>query len=263
MPAKENPLKRALQGDRMLTGCWLTMGDPMATDIAASAGFDWCLIDGEHGPFDVRTIRTQLMILAGRGMPAIVRVPAQDDWIIKQVMDAGANAILVPMVDTAHQAKAVVRATRYPPVGAPEGGTRGIAGFLAPVSDYGAIADYVTTANDQICVIAQIESAQALENIEDIAAVPGIDALFIGPGDLLASLGRLDQQSTLAGKSVIADAIARIRAAGTRAGMLSFDPVEIETYRSMGVNLLAVAGDVTAMATRLRELAQLGKGGAQ
>ncbi|MFW5654654.1 MAG: HpcH/HpaI aldolase family protein, partial [Roseicyclus sp.] len=169
MPAPDNALKSALATGKALRGPFLSLGSEAVTGIAGRAGFDFCLIDAEHGPFDPGLIARQLAALAACGTPAAVRVPANETWIIRQVLDMGAQTVMVPMVGSAAEAEAVVRASLYPP----EGG-RGFGGSNMAAGLHGGIPDYVATANAQICLIVQIESVAAMERIEEIAAVEGI-----------------------------------------------------------------------------------------
>ena len=153
MPAPENRLKQDLTAGRKSIGAWLNLGSGPVAEMAAGSGFDWCVIDGEHGPFDVTVIRDQLIALRAGGCDAVVRVPTDARWVIKQVLDLGAQSILVPMVDTAEQARAAVAATRYPPKG-----TRGVGASVARASGYGGYSDYTRTADQQIAVIVQVET---------------------------------------------------------------------------------------------------------
>ncbi|MFC2967315.1 HpcH/HpaI aldolase family protein [Acidimangrovimonas pyrenivorans] len=250
MPAPANRLKQALAKGEMQIGLWLGMGSTVAAEIAAGAGYDWCLIDGEHGPNTVTTIRDQLQAMAGRGVAAVVRVPVGEDWVLKQVLDVGAQSVLVPMVDDAAQAEAAARAVRYPPEG-----VRGMGAALARASDYNAIPDYVTTANGEICLMVQIESAKAVENVDAIAAVEGIDCLFVGPADLSADMGHPGNPGHPDVVAAIEHAIARTLAAGKAAGIITFDPAQFAYYAGLGVTFLGVGGDVTVLAKAVRSLA--------
>ena len=179
-----NRLKDALAAQQMQIGLWLNLGDASAAEIAGQAGYDWCLIDGEHGPYNPTAILGQLRALAPFGVEPVVRVPIGEDWVIKQVMDLGVRSLLVPMVDTPQQAAHLVRATRY----APEG-HRGMGSAVARVSGYGADTGYVDRANSEACLLLQAETRMALDNIDAIAAVDGVDCLWVGHFDLSVSLG--------------------------------------------------------------------------
>eukprot|EP00913_Durusdinium_trenchii_P021353 g20066.t1 len=186
MPAPKNHFKAALQAGKPQIGLWLNTGEPLPAEIAATAGFDWLVIDGEHGPNDLRSIIDQLRAIAtGRSEPA-VRPPSGEAWFLKQLLDAGARTLLVPMVDSAEQAQALVHAVRYPPRG-----IRGLGAAVARASSFNAIADYAQTADEEICLLVQAETLTAINNIEAIAAVDGVDGIFIGPADLSADMGYL------------------------------------------------------------------------
>ena len=249
MPAPENKLKKALANGEMQIGLWLGTAHPMVAEIAASAGYDWCLIDGEHGPNDVPLILSQLQAMNGAAASAVVRVPIGQDWLLKQVLDIGAQTVMVPMVETADQAAAMVRAMRYPPDGA-----RGVGNTMVRASGYNAITDYATTANDEICLIVQVESATAIENIDAIAAVEGVDVVFIGPSDLSADMGYTGNAAAPEVKAAIKHAVERITAAGKAAGIIGGgDFVEM---RDLGVTFLGLAADVSLYAQAVRELAR-------
>ncbi len=255
---KGKSLGTALESGEMLLGCWLNMGSAAAAEMAGLAGFDWVLIDGEHAPYDVAAIMDQLRALEAFETAAVVRVPVGEDWVIKQVLDMGARNLLVPMVETAEQAAALVAATRYPPEG-----VRGLGANVARVSGYGADADYVAGANRSITLVVQAESRRALENLEAIAAVEGIDGVFIGPADLAASMGYCGQVEAPEVQAAIRDAIGRIRAAGKAAGMLDFDPARVEGYRAAGLAMLALAGDVSLLRQGLRQVVEGARSGPQ
>lgn len=240
MPAAENQLKRALGAGRMQIGLWLNLGDVTTTEIVGAAGYDWCLIDGEHAPFNPVTIQNQLRALDAAGGEAIVRVPVGEDWVIKQVLDLGAQSLLVPMVDTVEQAASVVAATRY----APEG-KRGMGAAVARASGYGRNADYASNINDEICVIVQAETRLAMENLDEIAAVEGVDCVFIGPADLSADMGHRGNPGHPDVKAAIADGVARIRAAGKAAGILHYDAGNFAYYRDLGVTFLGVGSEAS------------------
>ncbi len=248
MTAPINELKLSLSSGRMATGIWLALGSAISAEVSGRAGFDWCLIDGEHMPYDITSIATQVAVLEGLPCQTIVRVPAGEDWILKQVLDLGVQSVMVPMVDTAAQARAVVAATRYPP-----DGHRGMGG-LGRATHFGAISDYPATANSEICVIVQIESATACKNIEEIAAVDGVDAMFIGPADLSASMGHTGNPGAPEVVAAIKDALERIRSSGKTPGILTFDVDAVAYYRDLGVGMLGVGADILSLASSLKML---------
>lgn len=242
MPAPTNPLKAALNAGEMQIGLWLNAGSALVSEIAGAAGFDWCLVDAEHGPYDPAGIADQLRALALGGTSAVVRVPVAEDWVIKQVLDLGAQTLLVPMVDTAEEAARVVRATRY----APEG-RRGMGASVARVSGFGRIADYTANANAEIGVIVQAETRRAIANLDAIIAVEGVDCVFIGPADLSADMGYPGNPGAAEVVDTIADAVRRIKAGGKAAGIIHYDPARFGYYAGLGVSFLGVGADVSLM----------------
>jgi len=250
MQTPENTLKKSLQAGQLQHGIWLTSGAPILAELGGNAGFDWCLIDGEHGPNTVSDMLPQLQALAATGTPAVVRVANAEAWIIKQVLDIGCQTVLAPMVDDAETARAMARAMRYPP-----DGNRGMGAGLARASGYGSVADYPQTANDQVCLLVQAESAAAVDNIDAIAATDGVDGVFVGPADLSADMGYPGQPDHPLVEQAIDHLIARIVAAGKIAGIITFDENRIAEYADKGVTFLGVGGDMAVLNTALRGLA--------
>ncbi|MBU2487259.1 MAG: HpcH/HpaI aldolase/citrate lyase family protein [Alphaproteobacteria bacterium] len=247
MPAPVNTLKHRLKAGETLIGCWLGLAEPYLAEISATAGFDWLLIDGEHAPNDIRSMAAQLAVLEASGASTVIRLPDDDPAKIKQALDIGAQTLLIPMVESASQAERIYRATRYPPLG-----FRGVGSALARASKFAAIPDYLTTADDQICVLAQVESRAGLEALDGILAIDGIDGVFIGPSDLAADMGHIGRPAEPAVKDAVLDALKRIRAAGRIAGVLTMDPAYIADCRSAGANFLGVGIDVTLFASAMR-----------
>ncbi len=254
MPAPKNNLKAALQAGEMQRGLWLNLGSPVATEIAGQAGFDWCLIDAEHGPYDPVLIQQQLQVLAGTHTAPVVRVPIGRDWVLKQVLDLGVQTVLVPMVDTESEARAAVRACRYPPEG-----VRGMGPGVARAGRYGAITDYAATANDEICVLVQAESKAALKNLDAILAMEGIDGVFVGPADLAADMGYRDDLMNAEVMAAVDEAITRIVASGKAAGIIAFNAELQAHYTNLGVTFLGLGSDAVVLATALRDLAGSGR----
>lgn len=251
MPAPINTLKHRLQAGEVLHGIWLGMADPYAAEIAATAGFDWLLIDGEHAPNDIRSMMAQLAVIGQGGSAPVVRLPDGDPVKIKQALDIGAQTLLIPMVDSAEQAALLVAATRYPPHG-----FRGVGSALARASRFSAIQDYLTTANAQICLMLQIESVKGMAALDAILSVPGVDGVFIGPSDLAADMGHLGNVANPDVKAAVLDALARIRKAGRIAGVLTLAPEFIADCTAAGANFVGVGIDVTLFAGALRALAK-------
>lgn len=257
MPAPKNHLKTALKAGKPQIGLWLNMGDALAAELAGGTGFDWVTIDGEHGPNDLRSILAQLQALATSASEVVVRPPIGETWVIKQLLDIGARNILVPMVDTPEQAEALVRAVRYPPHG-----VRGLGAAVARVSGFNAIPDYANNAADEICLIVQAETMTAIENIESIAAIDGVDAIFIGPADLSADMGYLGRMEAPEVQQVIDKAILSIVKSGKAAGILTFSESLNRHYLDLGATLVAVGADVTEYSAALKALARrYGRGG--
>jgi len=252
MEIKKNTFKAALQsGERAQIGLWLGLGDPVCAEICAGAGFDWLLIDGEHSPNDVRSILAQLQAVAP--YPAahpIVRPVSGDVNLIKQLLDIGAQTLLVPMVESAEQAKLLVSAMRYPPHG-----IRGVGPALARASHWNRVTNYVHEANDQMCLLVQVETRAGLDNLEAIAAVEGVDGVFIGPADLSAALGHLGKPGHPDVQQAIEGAIGRIRQAGRAAGILTTDDAQARRYLSRGCMFVAVGLDGNLLMRATQELA--------
>jgi 4-hydroxy-2-oxoheptanedioate aldolase len=257
MPAPENKFKTALKAGQLQIGFWQGLANAYTAEISAYAGFDWLLVDGEHSPNDITSIRDQLQIIDPSPSQAIVRCVVGHTHIIKQIMDIGAQTILVPMVDTAAQAGQLVRDMRYPPEG-----VRGAGAAVARSGRFSRIPDYLQTANAQACLLVQAESQLALDNIEAIAAVDGVDGIFIGPADLAADLGHLGDANHPDVRAAIDDAIRRIVATGKAAGILMADPVRVQHYIDLGAIFVAVGVDVTTFAQATSALAAKFRGAA-
>ena len=249
MPAPINPFKSAIAANRPQIGCWLTFAEAGAAELMAHTGFDWLVVDGEHSPNDLRSIRDQLAVIDPTDSHAVVRVPIGEAWMIKQVLDAGAQTVLVPMVDTAEHAAEMVRACRYPPEG-----IRGMGATGARVTKFGAIPDYVSNANQEICLLVQAESRAALENLDAILAVEGVDGVFIGPADLSADMGYPGNAAAPEVQEAIADAIPRIRAAGKAAGILTQTLEGAQKHLDQGATFVAVGIDTLILAKAARAL---------
>lgn len=245
-----NPLKLALRERRAQIGFWLALGDPASAEICAGAGFDWLLIDGEHSAHTPQTVLAQLRAIAGYpGTHAVARVPSSDPVTIKQYLDLGVQTLLVPMVESAEQAAAVVRACRYPPAG-----DRGVGGARA--ARWGRFPRYVHEADAQIAVIVQVESVTGMEQLEAITAVDGIDGVFLGPADLAASMGHLGQPTHPQVKASVVEAIRRIQHAGKAPGILTRDEAFARESLALGALMVAVGLDAHLLAASTRAIAQ-------
>lgn len=250
MPAPVNHFKAALKANRQQIGCWLALANAYTAEIAGGAGFDWLLLDGEHAPNDIPLLTAQLQALATSPSHPIVRVPIGEAWMIKQVLDIGAQTILVPMVESGSQAQELARAMLYPPQG-----MRGVGAALARASKFNAIPDYLQTANDQVCLLLQIESRAGLSALEDIANTDGVDGVFIGPADLAADMGYLGKPSAPEVQTAVEDAIKRIIACGKAAGILTSDLKLAKRYLDLGATFVAVGNDVNLFSNAMKNLA--------
>jgi 2-keto-3-deoxy-L-rhamnonate aldolase RhmA len=222
-------------------GTWISSASPLVAEAVAHAGFDWGVIDMEHSPLDMMDVVHLLQAVASSRMVPVVRVPWNDTVAIKRVLDVGATTLLVPFVQNADEAGRAVAATRYPPEG-----VRGMAGG-GRASKFGTVANYLRTANHGIAVIVQLETAQALDELEAIAAVPGVDALFIGPADLSASMGYVGQFTHPAVMDAMAHAVRRCKAAGKPVGTVGGTPEVVAQYRAIGFDYVAIASDLALL----------------
>jgi 4-hydroxy-2-oxoheptanedioate aldolase len=259
MQTPVNPFKQALREQRAQIGLWLGLGGSTATEICAGAGFDWLLIDGEHAPLGVADVQAQAQVIAGYpATHAIARVPVADPVLIKQYLDTGVQTLLVPMVNSAEQAALCVSACRYPQDDG-LGGMRGMAGARA--SRWGRIADYATAANEQVCLLVQVETREALANLDAIANTPGVDGVFIGPADLSASMGHVGNPDHPVVQAAIDNAIVRTRQAGKALGILCTDEAQARRYLELGALFVAVGLDTQILARQTSALAQRVKTG--
>ncbi len=233
-----NKFKRAIASGETQYGLWAGIPDTTSAEICAGTGFDWLLLDGEHAAFDMRAIYTCLQAVAAYDIHPIVRAVNGDRNLIKQLLDYGAQTLLIPMVDTAKQAEALVQATRYPPAG-----IRGMGSAIARAARWNAIPDYLSQANQQICLLIQAETTTALDNLDDILKVEGIDGVFIGPADLSASMGYAGQPGHPDVVKTIEQAIAKIVEAGVAAGILAIDASLARRYIKAGASFVAVGVD--------------------
>ncbi|MEY4417176.1 MAG: hypothetical protein RIQ53_4469 [Pseudomonadota bacterium] len=245
-----NPFKDALRRGESTIGLWLSLGDPYAAELCAATGFQWVLVDGEHGPHDLRSMLTTLQALAPYPAHPVVRVVQGETALLKQVLDIGAQTVLVPMVDTAAQAAELVRAVRYAPQG-----VRGVGAAVARAARWSTRTDYIEQANDETCLLVQAESVTALSNLEAICAVEGVDGVFIGPADLAASMGHRGHAGHPEVQAAIEQAITRIRAAGKAPGILTGDTTQARRYLALGAQFVAVGIDVLLLVDAARRLA--------
>ena len=233
-----NRLREDLRAGKRLIGCWCSLASPITTEVLGVAGFDWVLLDGEHSPNDVLSFIPQLMALKDSPSAPVVRPSANNTVEIKRLLDAGFYNFLVPFVESADDARRAVAATRYPPQG-----VRGVS-ISQRSNRYGTVPGYFTGINDQISVIVQIESRAGLAAAADIAAVDGIDCLFVGPSDLAAGLGHLGNANHPDVQAGIARVFDAARAHGKPIGILAPVEADARRYLAMGATFVAVGSDL-------------------
>jgi len=238
-----NPFRQLLKaaGSHSPLGTWIMSASPIVAEAVGHTGLDWGVVDMEHAPLDMLDLVHLLQALAGTKMVPVVRVPWNDAVTVKRVLDAGAQTLLFPFIQSADEARGAVAATRYPPEG-----VRGMAG-MSRASHFGTTAGYVKTANQSIGVIAQLETVQALTALDAIAAVPGIDALFIGPADLSASMGLTGQSSHPQVMDAMARAAQRCRELGKPVGTVAGSAAAVVQHRAAGFDFLAISSDLGLM----------------
>ena len=249
MELPANNFKRALKANRLQIGLWCSLSSHYAIELVAGSGFDWLLLDTEHSPNDLESVLTQLQAAAPYSTHPVVRVPWNDMVTIKRVLDVGAQSLLIPYVSTAEEARAAVSYTRYPPAG-----VRGVAGTTR-ATRFGRIKDYAKRAHEEICVLVQVETQGALDNIEAICAVDGVDGVFIGPADLHASLGYTGEIANPAVKPLIDEAIRRIRKKNKAPGILTPNEADAKHWLGCGALFVAVGADVGILARGAEALA--------
>ena len=258
-----NQFKRALAAGDTQIGLFLGLANSYTAEIIGGTGFDWLLIDGEHGPNDLRSIIEQLQALAPYPVKPVVRTVDHDVARIKQLLDGGVQTLMVPMVETAADAEKLVRAMRYPP-----NGMRGVGTAMARAARWNGVEGYFAKADQEMCLIVQIESVAGLAGLDEVLKVEGVDAVFIGPSDLAASMGHLGNPGHADVKAAVEGAIRKISAAGKAAGVFSADPVAAAAYQGIGASFLLVGVDAlllrnsaVALADRFKK-ADAGKTGA-
>ncbi|MEC5408614.1 4-hydroxy-2-oxoheptanedioate aldolase [Paraburkholderia sp. MPAMCS5] len=239
MDLPKNSFKDALARNEQQFGLWAAFADAYVTEALAGAGFDWLLIDNEHAPNDVRSTLAQLQAVAPYASHPVVRPVRSDTALIKQYLDIGAQTLLLPMIDTAEQAREAVAATRYPPHG-----VRGVGSALARASRFNRVGGYLENAHREICVLVQVETTTGLQNLAAIADVDGVDGVFFGPSDLSASMGLLGKAGADEVRSSIRSGIETVRRAGKAAGVLAPDQSIAREYLDAGATFVAIGTDV-------------------
>ena len=250
MAAPVNRFKQSLKDGQQTIGCWLTQGTAIAAEIAATADFDWLLIDTEHSPNDLPSVLAQLQAIAGYDAAAAVRPHIGETHVIKQILDLGCQTLIVPMVESAAQAEMLVKSMRYPPHG-----IRGVGGAGARATGFSSHADYLTTADDEMCLVVQIETKAGLDALDDILTVDGVDAVFIGPSDLSANLGHIGNVGAPEVGTAVGTALDKIAASDKASGIMALDPAAAKGYLARGVDFVAVSIDARTLALGLRAIA--------
>ncbi|WP_299183315.1 4-hydroxy-2-oxoheptanedioate aldolase [uncultured Neptuniibacter sp.] len=251
-----NKFKQALKGDKPLWGLWLGLPDATCAEIVAGSGFDWLLIDSEHAPFELDSTMRHLQAIAPYGVPAIVRPEEGRTALLKRLLDIGAQTLLVPMCDTAEQARELVKAVKYPPQG-----VRGLGSSLARAANWNRIPGYLQKANDEICLIVQAETVTAMENLQEIAAVEGVDGVFIGPSDLSASMGHIGNPDHPEVVAAIEGGLKIINDAGKAAGLLCINPAKAHNYVEKGAKFVGIGVDTLLLSNAAKQLAESFKSG--
>ncbi|HEX3060594.1 MAG TPA: aldolase/citrate lyase family protein [Usitatibacter sp.] len=249
MDLPKNNFKHAIRAGRQQIGLWVSLANPYSAELVAGSGFDWLVLDGEHSPNAPTTVISQLQAVAAYPVSAIVRPAWNDKVLIKRYLDIGAQSLLIPYVQNANEAAEAVAAIRYP-----TRGVRGVAG-VTRASRFGRVADYAKRAEEELCLLVQIETREGLESLEAIAKTDGVDGVFIGPADLAAALGHLGNQQHPEVQSAIQDAIKRIRGLGKPAGILATDEASTRRYIEWGTTFTAVGLDAMVLARETEKLA--------
>jgi 4-hydroxy-2-oxoheptanedioate aldolase len=250
MDLQRNAFKHALAAGKLQIGLWSSLCSNIAAEIIADSGFDWILLDSEHSPNEIPGLLSQLQAIGRGGSTPIVRPAWNDAVLAKRCLDIGAQTLLFPYVQNVEEAKRAVASTRYPPEG-----IRGVA-VAARASRYGRTPGYLTKANGEMCVLVQVETRSALDQLEAIAKVDGVDGVFIGPSDLSASLGHLGNPQHAESQAAMKDAVTRLKAIGKPAGILSGNEEEIRRYIDWGYQFVAVGADVGLLARHADALAK-------
>jgi 4-hydroxy-2-oxoheptanedioate aldolase len=249
MELPQNAFKRALKAGKPQIGLWSSLSSNYSVEVIAGAGFDWVLLDTEHSPADLENLLTQLQAAAPYPTHPVVRVPWNDMVTMKRVLDIGAQSLLVPYVSTAEEARKAVSYTRYPPAG-----VRGVAGTTR-ATRFGRIKDYARRAHEEICLLVQVETEAALESIDAICGIEGVDGVFIGPADLHASMGYAGEIANPRVKPLIDEAIRRIRKCGRAPGILTPNEADARHWLECGALFVAVGADVGILARGAEALA--------
>ena len=251
---QKNAFKHALAEGKLQIGLWSSLCNSIAAEIVSDSGFDWLLLDTEHSPNEIPDLMQQLQAVQRGTATPIVRPAWNDAVLAKRCLDIGAQSLLFPYVQNADEARSAVTSTRYPPHG-----IRGVAS-ASRASRYGRVPGYLSKANDEICVLVQVETREALKELDAIAKVDGVDGVFIGPSDLAASLGHIGNPAHPDVQAAIKDAVTRLKAAGKPAGILTGSEDEARRYIEWGYLFVAVGSDIGLLAKNADTLAKKFKG---
>lgn len=252
MDMPKNRFKQRMAENQLQLGLFLGLANSISTEILAGCGFDFLLIDAEHSPNDLRSIQAQLQTIAAYPVSAMVRPPNHDTSFIKQLLAIGTQTLLIPMVETPQQARDLVAAVRYPPLG-----VRGVGIALERSARWTNIPDYFAQVAEQTCLIIQIESLLGIQNLDEILAIEGLDAVFLGPTDLAASMGYLNQSHHPEVQDAITQALQQIHAAKKAAGIFSSDPALAKQYQANGVKFIALGADTLLLRNAALQLRQV------
>lgn len=244
-----NRFRAGLETGNTLYGLWLGIPDNTVAELLAGTGFDWLVVDHEHGPFELRDVMSHLQAMAPYDVAPIVRPVDDNPALLKKLCDIGAQSFIVPMIDTAEQAAAVVSAVKYLPEG-----RRGMGASMARAAQWNAVSGYLQQANKEICVIVQVETVTAVENLEAIANTPGVDGVFFGPSDLSASMGHVGDVSHPEVIEAVSAGLRTVRAAGKHAGLLCLDESQVPHYVDCGANFVGIGVDTLLLGNSARTL---------
>jgi 4-hydroxy-2-oxoheptanedioate aldolase len=254
MDNTRNAFKHAIAAGQLQIGLWCSLCSNIAADIVSDSGFDWLLLDTEHSPNEIPDLLAQLQAVRGGTATPIVRPAWNDPVLIKRVLDIGAQSVLLPYVQNPEEAKRAVASVRYPPAG-----IRGVAA-ASRASRYGRVPGYLKNADAEICTLVQVETRTALDQLEAIASVDGVDGVFIGPSDLSASFGHVGNPQHPEMQKTLEDAVARLKKIGKPAGILTGNEEEARRYIGWGYTFVAVGADVGLLARGADMLAKKFKG---
>lgn len=249
MHMPENLFKRALKTGQVQFGLWVGLAETFSAEICAGAGFDWLLLDAEHGPNDLRSILAQLQAVEPYASQPVVRPPQGDHVLIKQLLETGVQTLLIPMVETAEQAAMLVQSMRYPP-----NGIRGVGSALARASRWGRVGDYMERADEEMCLLVQVETRQGMENLDEILEVPCIDGIFFGAADLAASYGLKGDSNHPEIVERIVQGLEKVKNKGLAGGVLCADKSLNQRFMQAGANFVAVGIDALLLARATSDL---------